>query len=103
MTDTSWWVVLLGAVVGALIGLGGTLLTSTRQNVRARREEWFRRVQWAQTLTTGPDDARRAAGLRVLNELARSDLATPDDIALIDALRQAPELRVLNEKIAQER
>ena len=92
------WIGVLGAILGAVVGAVATLvggLVTTRHedrraavdDLRSRREEWFRRVQWAETLAgdTG-DAARAAAGVRMLNELVRSDLAAPDDVALIQAL-----------------
>ncbi len=54
----------------------------------ARREEWFRRVQWAAGLTLAAGTRSQADGLALLAVLARSDLADADDEHLIEALNQ---------------
>lgn len=89
---TPWWVAIVVGVLTAAAALGGTVIASWRQNRRAGREEWFRRVQWAQGLTAGDDDGTRAAGYRVLHQLSHSPLATDDDRQLLLELTRAPAL-----------
>lgn len=48
MNSAPWWVAV--AAVTAVAALGGTAITTWRQNRRAGREEWFRRVRWAETV-----------------------------------------------------
>lgn len=83
-----WWVVLAGTALGGLLGVFGTIWATAKDNKRARREEWFRRVQWAESLTGTDDPQRRATGFRVLDAIARRDLSSDvaEDRALIDAL-----------------
>lgn len=91
MNGAPWWVVLASTALGGVLGVLGTLWNSGRERARARREEWFRRVQWADALATSEDPHRRAAGLRMLDALARHDLRQDEeaaDAALIDALNQ---------------
>lgn len=77
---TPWWGTVLIAAITAVAALGGTGISTWRQNRRAGREEWFRRVQWAENLAaTKNDDERAAAGYRVLEALSDSPLATGDD------------------------
>ncbi len=86
-----WWVVLASTALGGVLGVLGTLWNSGRERARARREEWFRRIQWADTLTTSDDPHRRATGTRLLGVLGRKDLRADDagaDAALIDALNR---------------
>jgi len=83
---TPWWGTLLATAVTALAAIGGVSVATWRQNKRARREEWFRRLQWAEELRSCGDEGRRAVGAAVLESLASSDLATRDDLELVDAL-----------------
>ncbi|RIJ77014.1 hypothetical protein D1871_08555 [Nakamurella silvestris] len=54
------------------------------------REEWFRRLQWAEELRSCANEDRKAVGAAVLESLASSNLATPDDLALVAALDDSP-------------
>jgi hypothetical protein len=92
MNGAPWWVTLAVGALTAAAALGGTVIASWRQNRRAGREEWFRRVQWAQGLTTSPDDATREAGYRLLDNLSTSPLATTDDQELLLELTHSPAL-----------
>lgn len=85
-----WWVVLVGTALGGLLGVFGTIWATAKDNRRARREEWFRRVRWAESLTGTNDPQRRATGFRVLEAVARRDLSSDvaEDRALIDALNR---------------
>lgn len=94
---TPWWGTALIALITAAAALGGTALTTWRQNKRARQEEWFRRVQWAEQLTASEDDDRSAAGYRALQILSDSELASDDDRRLLlglanDTANQTAEL-----------
>ncbi|MDQ2848916.1 MAG: hypothetical protein M3Y77_21860 [Actinomycetota bacterium] len=86
MTGAPWWVLVLTTAIGAAAGIGGSVLATTLQNKSTGRQEWFRRVQWAETLANARGDRQQAAGLRILRELATSDLAGTDDVAMIAAL-----------------
>jgi hypothetical protein len=91
---TPWWGTLLATAVTAAAALLGTWLASRRQDNRSEniirstgREEWFRRLQWAEELAATTDnDARRATGRAILNQLAGSHLATDEDVRLIRAM-----------------
>lgn len=91
------WIGVLGALVGAVVGAVVSLVTawSTARHddqrardddIRTRREEWFRRVQWAESLANDSDEQRWSAGLRILADLTNSDLATPSDVSIVQAL-----------------
>jgi hypothetical protein len=98
MTGAPWWVVLASTALGGVLGVLGTLWNSGRERARARREEWFRRVQWADSLTTSGDPRRRAAGTRLLGVLGSRALRANDadaDAALIDALNHPAGLEEL--------
>lgn len=49
MNGAPWWVLVLTTAIGAAAGIGGSMLTTLLQNKSAGRQEWFRRVQWAET------------------------------------------------------
>ncbi len=80
---TPWWGTLLATAVTAAAALLGTWLASRRQDKRAKeamrstgREEWFRRLQWAEELAaTNDNDGQRATGRAILTELTRSQMA----------------------------
>ncbi len=94
---TPWWGTALVALITAAAALGGTAIATWRQNKRARQEEWFRRVQWAEQLTASEDDDRSASGYRALQILSDSELASDDDRRLLlglvnDTANQTAEL-----------
>jgi hypothetical protein len=93
MTSAPWWVTLLiglltviGAFFAAQRGAKSNQVATEQREQAAAREEWFRRVQWANGLALSGDDRTSAAGFAVLSELADSPLATADDLRLLLAL-----------------
>jgi hypothetical protein len=88
---TGEWTAALLAFLGAAVGSGATFwaaLRNTRSQERASaREEWGRRFTAALDDVTAEDSfRRRELGRVVLVELASSDLATPEERALADAV-----------------
>ncbi len=85
------WAALLGAAAIAPLATLGVVLVAYltyRQRSRAdRRDQWWKRAQWAidSALNDG-DPQRRLAGLKVLVQLIGSDLATAEDAELMSAL-----------------
>lgn len=88
-----WLQIVLPVVVGMLTA-GGAFLGvrhSVRGNDRAteqrefaaRREEWWRRFTWAAELSLDDSDAKQEAGLLLLAELAKSDLAQREECLLL--------------------
>lgn len=90
-----WWATLVVAAITAAAALGGGALVTWRQNTRANREEWFRRVQWAHELTESDRDQTQAAGYRLLELLADSPLAKNEDRELLLQLVQDESLAAL--------
>lgn len=94
----------LGALAAALLLAGVTIKVSSdrrgdaaqdrvAERERTRREEWFRRLQWAQGLTTAEhNEDTQAAGYSVLFHLASSELATADDLELLSNLFRTDEI-----------
>lgn len=81
----SWLLLVLtsaSAFVGALLGALATI-GATRQRERAsRREEWWRRFEYASELALDDEsEARREAGFLLLDALAQSELAGTDELA----------------------
>lgn len=95
MTGTPWWVTIVVAAITGLAALGGSALVTWRQNTRAGREEWFRRVQWAHELTLSEQTSTQDAGYRRLAHLATSPLAKPEDRELLLQLSADDEVRAL--------
>ena len=95
MTGAPWWVTIVVAVITALAALGGSALVTWRQNTRAGREEWFRRVQWAYELTQSDQAQTQDAGFRLLAHLADSPLAKREDLLLLLQLSEDDEVRAL--------
>ena len=89
---TPWWGTLLAALAGGLIAVAGAILNGSFDRRRARGEEWFRRLQWAQQLTASGSDADRAAGFRLLRALGESRLASDDDLLLLYVLTDDDDL-----------
>lgn len=76
----------VAAFYAARSGARATQASTDALDRAARREEWFRRVQWAAGLTLAAGTRSQADGLALLAVLARSDLADADDEHLIEAL-----------------
>lgn len=92
----AWWQTLLIAVGGGLLTLIGTLIVGWFSRETSRHAEWFRRVQWAQGMTTATDERTQAAGYRVLAYLSDSTLASHDDQLLLEQLAMDPDLDALS-------
>lgn len=86
------WLALVLAFVGALAGGIGaqwvagryTRQATTQRDEAARREEWWRRYTWAADHALEGTVADRAVGFRTLTALGNSDLAGPDELALLE-------------------
>lgn len=101
-SGTPWWGTLLATFLASAFTLAGTWVATLRLDRRARltmrstgREEWFRRLQWAEELSAADHDDRRAVGRAILNELAESSLATAEDVRLIRAMSNLTDLAAL--------
>lgn len=73
----------------ATLGVGTVALyiglrTIRQRDLADRRDQWWKRYQWATDLTLDEDVHRRDLGLRVLETLAASRLAGPEEIDLLD-------------------
>ena len=90
-----WWQTLVSVLAGGGLTLVGTVWVSRTSNRAAGRAEWFRRVEWAQQMTTSSDEFTKAAGYQVLDYLSSSKLATADDQGLLERLAQDPDLAAL--------
>ncbi|MGO4382850.1 hypothetical protein [Specibacter sp. RAF43] len=89
VSDTvHWWNVLsaLGPLAVLLAaGIAGAVawVTYRAQQLSARREEWWVRAQWALDHSLAADPQAREIGLGVLNVLATSVLAGPEELRII--------------------
>lgn len=95
MSGALWWQTLLSVLAGGVLTLLGTVWVGRLNRKASGREEWFRRVQWAQQLTAAGDEATKVAGYGVLAQLSRSKLATEDDKEMLAQLVKDPDLDAL--------
>lgn len=79
-----WIQLVIGAVTAgiAYIAARAGAASARQSNEASRREEWWRRTQWAIDLALDADDTRKAVGVTALAELLASPLATEDDLAI---------------------
>jgi hypothetical protein len=79
-------------VVTAVAAMAAAVLSwwagyqGTRRERQARREEWWRRFQWATELATSGDDGKARVGLSLLAALTDSPLATPDELDALSSV-----------------
>lgn len=104
LPDTFWYDFLTGPALGgvcallAAIGVAASAwLVSRHRRTEAGREEWFRRLQWAQELSVAEDEDTATAGFEVMAELATSKLASTDDLKLLGRLMTTIELEAQNQ------
>lgn len=91
-----WLQTLLGVLAGGALTLAGTVWVGKQNSRTSGREEWFRRVQWAQQMTRADDEATKASGYKILSYLSESPLATADDQGLLEQMAADPALRALS-------
>jgi len=93
MTGTGWLgaLSLLGPVAtgaAAVVALAVGIATVRQRDRADRREQWWRRAEWALGLTLSDDREQMSRGYAVLTFLARSDLATREERHLLAALEK---------------
>ncbi|GAA4529368.1 hypothetical protein [Amycolatopsis samaneae] len=76
-----------GAFVGVRHTVRGNDRATEQRELAARREEWWRRFTWAAELALAESPAKRVTGLKLLTELAQSDLAQHDECVLLDVFQ----------------
>ena len=85
---------ILTVVVAYFAARSGATATTLHERA-ARREEWWRRTQWAVDQALDPQPRRQALGIRILDRLVDSELAQEHDrelavAALEEVLRSVP-------------
>ncbi|MFC9350268.1 hypothetical protein [Arthrobacter sp. NPDC057013] len=73
---------LLAAVIAAWIAWR----TLAQRREADRRDQWWKRTQWAIDLAMDRDSSRAVVGLVALKHLAASDLCTDEDYELLDKI-----------------
>lgn len=73
---------LLAAVIAGWIAWR----TLAQRREADRRDQWWKRTQWAIGLAMDPDFSRAIVGLVALKHLAASDLCTDEDYELLDKI-----------------
>ncbi len=76
--------------VAALVALAVGLVTVRQRREADRRDQWWKRAQWALDLVLSPSESepRAAVGFAVLERLAMSDLARREELLVLEAAWQ---------------
>ena len=74
------------ALTAALAALYGVRSTVRQKELSDRRAEWWRRATWALDKTASGTEYDQLIGWQVLRCLLASELATPTESAIIEAL-----------------
>ncbi|MEU4446020.1 hypothetical protein AB0K14_31730 [Actinosynnema sp. NPDC050801] len=88
----NWLTPVLALVAGTMTATAaflGARMTARQRDRTDQREEWFRRFQWATTLCLSESSRERTVGLDILDEIAKSRLAGPDEWKLIEKFSEA--------------
>lgn len=67
-----------------------------QRSIADRRSEWWSRAQWALDAAFSKDNERREMGMKVLQVLARSKLASKEELSIFDAALVDPLERYLS-------
>jgi len=76
----------LATVLTAVVALAVGVRTVRQRTEADRRDQWWKRAQWALDLALEPDADKQLVGFQVLRYLARSKLATFEELELLDAV-----------------
>ena len=76
----------LGALLSSLLTSWVQRKSAREHDTARRREEAFRRLQWAVEQTAAPDPHVQAVGITVLRHLFASDLLDSEDRELVQSI-----------------
>jgi hypothetical protein len=87
---------LIVSMITALLVLGSATFATRQRESQARREEWWRRFQWAMTLALDYGDPyKRQVGTTAIDALINSPLAGTDELrvagTVLDAVMVLPD------------
>lgn len=74
----------LATGVAALVALVVGIVTIAQKNRADRRDQWWKRTQWALDAALDDDENRAAVGLAALTYLGERRLAKKDESALLE-------------------
>lgn len=76
--------------MAALVALTVGLFTLRQRQEADRRDQWWKRAQWALDLVLEPseDEGKATVGFAVLERLADSDLARKEELLILEAAWQ---------------
>jgi hypothetical protein len=72
----------LAAVVALIVGI----IAVTQKSKADRRDQWWKRAQWAMEQTFKDNEEQQALGFRVLQVLGDSKLAADEELLLLESL-----------------
>ena len=86
--DPDWlrYAAAFAPLLAALIAGWIAWRTLAQRREADRRDQWWKRTQWAIGLAMDPDFSRAVVGLVALKHLAASDLCTGEDYELLDKI-----------------
>jgi hypothetical protein len=86
--DPDWlrYAAAFAPLLAALIAGWIAWRTLAQRREADRRDQWWKRTQWAIGLAMDPDFSRAVVGLVALRHLAASDLCTGEDYELLDKI-----------------
>lgn len=70
-----------GSAIVVLVAAG---ITVRQKNRSDRKDQWWKRTQWAMDLTLGDDEEARVLGFAVLEQQIESTLADQEDVKLLE-------------------
>ncbi len=91
----------LGALYGVRHSVRGNDRATVQRELAARREEWWRRFTWAAEMSLSDVPAKRVAGLTMLTQLARSELAQREDLLLLDDFHARILDKVVDDRLSE--
>ena len=75
----------VATVASALLVLAAALLTVRQRDRADRKDQWWKRTQWALDLVLTGDEHARVLGMSVLQQQVESTLADEEDLELLAA------------------
>ena len=74
-------------LAAAILVLVGVLFTIRQRDRADRKEQWWKRVEWAAAAVASDEERRRCMGMSMLTALVAASVAVdPDDARLLQAI-----------------
>ena len=90
----------IATALAAVVALIEGVIAFIQKSRADRRDQWWKRAQWAIEQTFTDDEEQKALGFRVLQVLADSKLAAPEELRVLESLT-TPEIEPLAPEIQE--